>query len=495
MSKPKKFFSPRELMEISIDEMKKSISEHISKVDPKVGAVLATKEGEIISIAHRGELRAGNHAEYVLIERKNGNKELDGLVILTTLEPCVDRNPPKDGCGFRIIDARISKVYIGHLDPDPTVAGNGAEILKKNGIEIEYYDKDLELVIEQENNEYFLKASSRAKDLSQNELTPPVTTLEQELTEYNFIDFSEMAMKEFISRANLKYQMGTDDFKKFLTQRRLVKYSEMNERKIYRPTGLGLLLLGKNPENHFENSIVKFTTITDDGKTLIKDFKGPLVLIPDDIEQYLEIVIPQSISREEFRRKTRLDIPIKVFREVIINALVHRDYTLSTHQIKVYIYPDKIEVHSPGIPEYSLERFRNYNVPAISRNSKIALMFDEMELMEGRGFGMNELQNLKSKYGLPDPEFNLIDNYFVVTIYRGSVNELKDKSISQLNIKEKKGYDLIFQKGSITASEYATTLGVATRTAERHFEKMIRLNLILPQGEGRAKRYKIKLSE
>lgn len=492
MPRQKKYFTPRQLMELSIKEMTKSKSEHSTKVDPKVGAVLATKKGELLSTAYRGELRAGNHAEFVLIERKNVDKDLEGLVVYTTLEPCVDRNPPKDGCGFRIIDARISKVYIGHLDPDPTVAGNGSEILKQTGIEVEYFDKDLELLIHDENKEFFVAASSRAKDLSQGELSPDTSALDQELKEFDFTDFSDAAMRDLISRAKLKYKIGTDDFKKFLTQRRLVKCSERNNRKIYRPTGLGLLLLGKNPENHFENSIVKFTTTTNNYKTLIKDFKGPLILLAEDIEQYLEVVIPQSISREEFRRKSVADVPIKVFREVIINALVHRDYTLNTHQIKVYITPEKIEVFSPGVPDFSLEKFRNYNVPAISRNSKIAHMFDEMELMEGRGFGMNELKCLKSKYGIPNPEFNLIDDYFVVTIYRDKIQEFIASAVSKLTKKEKSGFDLIVLKGSIAATDYATALGVSTRTASRHFDKMIQLNLILSQGEGRATKYLIK---
>lgn len=492
MPRKKKYYTPRELMEISIKEMKKSKSEHTDKLDPKVGAVLANKNGELLSKSFRGELRAGNHAEYVLIERKHGDKDISGCVVYTTLEPCVDRNPPKDGCGFRIIDARISKVYIGHPDPDPTVAGNGAEILRQNNIEVEYYDKDLELQIHNENKDYLDEAIERAKKLSQKELTPPVSSLEQELTTYDFTDFSEKAMNEFINRAKLDFEIGTDEFKKFLVQRRLVKSSERNGRIIYRPTALGLLLLGKNPENHFENSIIKFTTYTDDGNPLIKDFKGALVLQPPDIEHYLDVIIPKSISRERFRRETIADIPIKVFREVIINALVHRDYTLENYQIKVNIFTDKIEVHSPGIPKFSLDRFINFNVPAISPNSKIAFMFDEMELMEGRGFGMDELQALPTKYGIPKPEFKIDENYFIVTIYRQKGVEIRKEAISKLNKNEKKGYDFIVREGSVSASKYAESIGVSKRTAARHFEKMLELDLIISQGKGRSLKYRTK---
>ena len=80
-------------MELSILEMRLSKSEHNHKTDPKVGAVLVDTEGRLIETAHRG------------------------------LEPCVERNHPKLGCSFHTIDARIAKVYIGHKDPDPSVAG------------------------------------------------------------------------------------------------------------------------------------------------------------------------------------------------------------------------------------------------------------------------------------------------------------------------------------------------------------------------------------
>jgi ATP-dependent DNA helicase RecG len=492
MPKKKTYYTPRKLMELSIKEMLKSKSEHITKKDPKVGAVLANVKGELLDKAFRGEIRVGDHAEFTLIERKNVNKDLSGLVVYTTLEPCVDRNPPKDGCGFRIITARIAKVYIGHPDPDPTVAGNGAEILKQNGIDVEYYDNDLEEIIFNENKEYFAEAVKRSKELSQHELSPSISPLEEELTEYDFTDLSDKAQLDFISRAKLIFRIGTEDFNKFLIQRRLVRVSERGGHKIYRPTGLGLLLLGNNPENHFENAIVKFTTYTDNSNPLIKDFKGALILQPSDIEQYLEVVFPQAIDRTKFKRENIADIPIQVFREVIINAIVHRDYSILTHQIKVYIYPDKVEVHSPGIPLFPIDRFKDFNVPAVSRNSKIAAMFNEMGFMEGRGFGMKEFKTLRSTYGIPEPEFRIDNDFFIVTIYRQKIEVLLKEAFEKLSAKELIGYNLISNKVLISVSEYSKSLGISTRQASRHLQKMLELNLIDIQGKGRSVKYKVK---
>jgi ATP-dependent DNA helicase RecG len=78
-------YTERELQELAVSEMYKSIPEHEDKADPKVGAVLATIDGVLISTAHRGELRSGDHAEFTVLERKCRDKKLDDHVILQRL--------------------------------------------------------------------------------------------------------------------------------------------------------------------------------------------------------------------------------------------------------------------------------------------------------------------------------------------------------------------------------------------------------------------------
>ena len=141
-------YSPRELMELAVEEMRKSIPDpnrDDKKPNPKVGAVIATKEGILLSTSHRGELRIGDHAEFTAIERKNRGEKLDDKVVYATLEPCAPgaRNHPKLSCAERIVNARFAKVYIGHIDPDPSVAGDGRDFILSNDIEVGYFDDDL----------------------------------------------------------------------------------------------------------------------------------------------------------------------------------------------------------------------------------------------------------------------------------------------------------------------------------------------------------------
>lgn len=110
----RKKYTDRDLMQIAIDEMSKSINEprKDGKIPPKVGAVILFPDGRIEK-SYRGELREGDHAEFTLLVRKLGSQNLKDCILFTTLEPCMKRNHPKVSCSRRTSNARIKKVFVG----------------------------------------------------------------------------------------------------------------------------------------------------------------------------------------------------------------------------------------------------------------------------------------------------------------------------------------------------------------------------------------------
>ncbi len=145
----RKKFNPRELMELAVEAMGRSITESRGdgKASPRVGAVLWRPDGSV-ETACRGELRDGDHAEYTLLERKNRSNRLDDAVLFSTLEPCApgSRRHPKLSCAERIVLARIREVWIGVEDPDPTVDRKGIKYLQDNGVQVRIFDRDLQEV-------------------------------------------------------------------------------------------------------------------------------------------------------------------------------------------------------------------------------------------------------------------------------------------------------------------------------------------------------------
>lgn len=99
--------------------------------NPLVGAVIV-KDGEIIGEGYH-EYFGGPHAEVNAIN--NATENVEGATIYVTLEPCshYGKTPP---CADLLVSKKLSKVVISLIDPNPKVAGNGVEILRRNGIEV-----------------------------------------------------------------------------------------------------------------------------------------------------------------------------------------------------------------------------------------------------------------------------------------------------------------------------------------------------------------------
>jgi diaminohydroxyphosphoribosylaminopyrimidine deaminase / 5-amino-6-(5-phosphoribosylamino)uracil reductase len=104
--------------------------------NPAVGCVLLSPTGKLIGQGHTQAV-GGAHAEVMALREAAAKGESTiGATAYVTLEPCshFGRTPP---CCNALIDAKIAKVVIAVLDPNPLVAGNGVEMLQKAGIEVE----------------------------------------------------------------------------------------------------------------------------------------------------------------------------------------------------------------------------------------------------------------------------------------------------------------------------------------------------------------------
>lgn len=122
----------------------------------------------------------------------------------------------------------------------------------------------------------------------------------------------------------------------------------------------------------------------------------------------------------------RIDIPeysLETLREAVINAVVHRDYSKRGESVRVFCYPDRVEIHSPGLllPGITVEQMKRGEVQSKLRNPTLAnLLKDTPGYMERLGSGIRFMLDETKRIGLPAPQFRETGE-FIVTFRKAPV--------------------------------------------------------------------------
>src|ERR1700694_2074978 len=127
------------LMREAISEAHKSQAED-GRNHPLVGAIITDDDGKIFLRAHRGENGGGGHAEFLIFQKAQDEKiDLSDKTLFVTLEPCTRRGAGKIPCAVRVANSGIRRVYIGTIDPNPSICGRGELHLLNQGLEVERF--------------------------------------------------------------------------------------------------------------------------------------------------------------------------------------------------------------------------------------------------------------------------------------------------------------------------------------------------------------------
>ena len=126
------------------------------------------------------------------------------------------------------------------------------------------------------------------------------------------------------------------------------------------------------------------------------------------------------ISSETGQREDRTDYPITAVREAIINALVHRDYSIHTEgmPIQIIMYEDRIEIHNPGGIYGRIRVDQLGKVQPDTRNPVLASELEVLGITENRYSGIPTIKREMDKFHLQEPEFIDQRGNFVVKFYK-----------------------------------------------------------------------------
>lgn len=220
-----------------------------------------------------------------------------------------------------------------------------------------------------------------------------------------------------------------------------------------------------------------------------KEYCGPLYEQIENAYQFVLRHINLGAEIEGIVRKESYELPVGAIREMIVNAVCHRNY-MDNSCVQVTVYDDRVEVTSPGMLYGGLTLEEAMSGRSKIRNRAIAEVFSRMEIIEEWGTGIRRIIKRAQEYGLPKPEFLEIGDTFRVNLYRKA--DKKPIKADKKPIKaerENKIMGYVAEKGSITNKEARELLGLAESTVKRILKDMSREGLLTEDGVKKSKRY------
>ena len=188
--------------------------------------------------------------------------------------------------------------------------------------------------------------------------------------------------------------------------------------------------------------------------------------IPEMLEKAIAFVrrnmrMKTIVNAETGKREDRGDYPITAIREAILNALIHRDYSIHTEgmPIQIIMYPDHIEIKNPGGIYGRITVDQLGKVQPDTRNPMIVTAMEVLHLAENRYSGIPIIRRTMNDFKLKEPVFTNKRGEFSVALYNNSIIE---NDLLQGMLTDKEEELLRFLKTPRTRQEIADHLGIAT---------------------------------
>jgi ATP-dependent DNA helicase RecG len=268
------------------------------------------------------------------------------------------------------------------------------------------------------------------------------------------------------------------------------------------PTYAGILLFGNDPLAHVagcEITVVRYAGLEMGDEFLREDIRDTL---PEQIrraEAFLRSNMRVGARIVGLEREDKSEYPLEAVREAIVNAVAHRDYSITGDQIRIFMFADRLEVYSPGrlpgpvtVDNIAEERF--------SRNEAVVQVLADLGFIERLGYGIDRMIRLMEQDGLPEPRFEETANGFRLTLFGHGQQLITTDVIDRsrwahlhLNPRQEKALTYLAERGRITNSEYQELAqDVSAETIRRDLADLVERGLLLKIGRKRATYYIFK---
>ncbi len=202
----------------------------------------------------------------------------------------------------------------------------------------------------------------------------------------------------------------------------------------------GILMFCDFPEEYIPESMIICTRFSGKkGRSIIQsvDLQGPIPSLADSAYSLVSEWLEREYSLRGLRLKGSMLIPGEALREAIVNALVHRKYSIPG-AIKIGLFEDRLEIFSPGSFPGMISLYNLGDGTTFLRNIVIAKIARKMRLIEKLGTGIRLIFDSCKKAGLKAPEYNEDGDFVKINFFFQQAAALEPMSTNSiLSILEK----------------------------------------------------------
>ncbi len=266
-------------------------------------------------------------------------------------------------------------------------------------------------------------------------------------------------------------------------------------------TTAGLLLFGKNPDYfmpqvgvvlvRFKGSDIGAGTVAGERYARRVELTGPVARLVERTWQVLSEELRQEAVTNGLAREERYAYPVEAVREVVVNAICHRDYAISGQRIEIRLFDDRMEVISPGgLPGHIT--LDNIIEEHYSRNPRIVRGLYYWGYIEELGLGMDIVYDAMRRDHHPEPELRALPRSFAVTL-RCTVDQLEQEYGQDLSSRQLRALRYLVSHDMITNSDYRELCPeVSAETVRLDLRDLVSRGILLRVGDKRGTYYVLK---
>ena len=331
-------------------------------------------------------------------------------------------------------------------------------------------------------------------------LDPPqlrtADSLPVRMTTLEMIDMQRVATHVTDALERGRYQGPTEPLEYLLKKRCVVEV----EGEMY-PTLAGILCFAHTPQQLFPNAVVDLghyggsEPLSYDVVHLEKNIGGSIFEQIDWVESYLwrNTRHGMTLSNTGPRRVELHEYPRAVIRELNVNMLAHRDYTMSGSASRVMLFRGRAEWASPGglppgVTEENLLNIQN------ARNPVLLSILYEAGYVEAYGMGLDTVVRVLHDEGMTAPHFrDLVGAAFIVTVQGRQLDTREQEPYILLSDAQRKIIRLVSANIEISLADIREAFpDRAKRTLQEDITALIDAKIIERHGQTKATRYRLR---